>query len=314
MAVDLSGKARSLLDLPVGLILQDIASDGRVLVTLKSQRLAMSFGKIGRDQDVDLSWHDWNSARDISRDGQFVLSEDASESAGQGYAVVLRKVDGTPPILLGEGSAGAISPDGKWASSTSTSNPTQVTLLPIGPGQPRIIDVSGLAHIQNSWARFLPDGKQLTVNADAPTHERRCYVVELSSGVAKAVTPDGVLCGPSSPDGRSLIGKGPAGSSTIYSLEGGAPRLIPHMNPKFNALRWADNSSLLYGNHIGEFPSKIYKVEIATGKETVMQEIRPATPTGVVMVAPIVVSSDGRSLAYSYNQTLSVLNLISGLH
>src|SRR5208283_4437083 len=81
MAVDLPGKIRTLLNLPVGLILQDIAADGRVLVTSKSQRLAMSFTELGSKEDVDLSWHDWNSARDISRDGQFVLFEDASEAA-----------------------------------------------------------------------------------------------------------------------------------------------------------------------------------------------------------------------------------------
>jgi hypothetical protein len=32
------------------------------------------------------------------------------------------------------------------------------------------------------------------------------------------------------------------------------------------------------------------------------------------MLAPIVVSRDGKHFAYSYNQTLSSLYLISGLH
>ena len=313
MAVTLSGKIRTLLDLPVGIILQDIASDGRVLVTLKSQRLVMSFSVLGSKQDIDLSWHDWNSARDISRDGQFVLFEDASEAAGPGYEVVLRKVDGTLPVRLGEGSAGGLSPDGKWAASTSTTKAAQVTLLPIGAGQPRTINVGGLAHIQNAWARFLSDGHRLSVNADITGHAPRCYVVDLSSGKAKGVTPEGVLCGPDSPDGRSMIGKGAAGSA-IYPLEEGAPRLISHLDAKFNPVRWSNDGSALYGYYPGELPSKVYKVEIATGKETVIQELRPGAPAGVVMVAPVMVSGDGTRIAYSYNQTLSVLYLISGLH
>ena len=44
-----------------------------------------------------------------------------------------------------------------------------------------------------------------------------------------------------------------------------------------------------------------------------VQELRPGAPAGVVRVAPVVVSSDGTHFAYSYNQTLSVLYLISGL-
>jgi serine/threonine protein kinase len=312
MAVNLSGKIRTLLDLPVGIILQDLASDGRLLVTLKSQRLVMSFSILGSKQDIDLSWHDWNSARDISRDGQFVLFEDASEAAGPGYEVVLRKVDGTLPVRLGEGSAGGLSPDGKLAASTSTTNAAQVTLLPIGAGQPRTINVRGVAHIQNGWARFLSDGQRLSVNADEAGHAHRCYIVDLSSGQAKAVTPEGVLCGPDSPDGRSMIGKGPAGS-VIYPLEGGAPRLIPDLDARFNPVRWSNDGSALYGYYPGELPSKVYKVEIATGKETVIQELRPGAPAGVVMVAPVMVSGDGTRIAYSYNQTLSVLYLISGL-
>ena len=170
MAVDFSAKVRTLLNLPVGLVLQDIASDGRVLAASKSQRLAMSFSALGSKEDVDLSWHDWDSARDISSDGRFVLFEDASEAAGPGYSVMLRKVDGTLPVRLGEGSTGGMSPDGKWAASISTSKAAQITLFPTGAGQPRTINVSGLQHIQNGWARFLPDGQRLSVNANEVGH------------------------------------------------------------------------------------------------------------------------------------------------
>lgn len=71
---------------------------------------------------------------------------------------------------------------------------------------------------------------------------------------------------------------------------------------------------MLYGYHSGEFPSKVYKLEIATGKETVFHELHPAAPAGVVLVAPIVVSRDGARAAYSYSQILSTLYVISGLH
>ena len=83
----------------------------------------MGFGTLETKDDEELSWHDWNVAKDISRDGQFVLFEDASEAAGPGYAVALRKLDGSLPVRLGEGSAGGLSPDGKWAISISIDSP-----------------------------------------------------------------------------------------------------------------------------------------------------------------------------------------------
>jgi eukaryotic-like serine/threonine-protein kinase len=313
MAVNLSGKIRTLLSVPLGLTLQDISSDGRVLATLNVKRLAMAYSVRGEREDTELSWHDWNIAKDISRDGQSVLFEDASEAAGRGYAVALRKLDGSLPVRLGEGSAGGLSPDGKWAISISTGQSAQVTLLPTGPGQPRSVDTGGLERIQNGWARFLADGQRLIVNGNEPGHAARCYALSLSGGKAKAVTPEGTLCGPSSPDDRFVVGVASNASMALYRLAGGPPRTIPNVPVGFHALRWSDDGTALYGCHVGELPSKIYKVEIATGRETVIQELRPALPTGVVIVTPIVVNGDGTRFAYSYNQAFSTLYLISGL-
>jgi Tol biopolymer transport system component len=264
--------------------------------------------------DVDLSWHDVSIIHDISPDGQSVLFEDASEVAGAGYAVVTRKMDGSLPTRLGEGSAGGFSPDGKWIVSVSTNNKPQVNLLPVGEGQSRTINVTSLEHINNGWERFLPDGQRVAIIGNEAGHSRRCYVVDVSNGSAKAVTPEGFLCGPLSPDGHWLLGTKPNQSPAIYSMDGGLPRPIPNLKSNFIAVQWSSDGTSLYGYHWGEFPSEVYRVEIATGKQTPFHELTPSAPAGVVIVAPVVVSRDGKRLAYSYNQTLSSLQLIIGVH
>ncbi len=314
MAVTLAGKVRTLLNLPMGLALEDIASDGRVLVALNSKRLAMAFGTLGAKQDVELSWHDWNVAKDISRDGQFVLFEDSSEAAGPGYAVALRKVDGDLPVRLGDGSAGGLSPDGKWAISVSTGHPEQVTLLPIGAGQKRPVNSIGLERIQNGFARFLSDGKRIITNGNEKGHATRCYVLDLGGAGPTAITPDGIACGPSSPDDRFVVGTGPNAALAIYPVEGGSARAIPAVEASFHPSQWSEDGRALYGYEAGELPSKLYRVEIATGKKNLLQELRPGAPAGVVNVSPVVVSRDGTRFVYSYNQALSVLYVISGLH
>ena len=312
MAVDLSGKLRTVLDLPQSLHIQDIASDGRVLVTVNATRLDMGYTTLDQSQDVDLSYHDENSVRDISSDGQFVLFEDSSEAAGPGYAVLMRRVDGSLPVRLGEGSAGGISPDGKWALSVSTGSKPQVTLLPIGPGQPRTIAVTGLEHLQNGYARFLADGQSFAVNGNEAGQATRCYLIDVASGNARAASPEGAPCGVFSPDGRSMTISSDDGVA-IYSPDG-TTHAIPNLTSEFTPVKWSKDGALLYGYHFGEFPSRIYKAEIATGKETFVKELKPGVPAGVVLLAPIIASSDGRRFAYSYNQTLSSLYLISGLH
>jgi serine/threonine protein kinase len=313
MAVTLKGEVRSVLDLPMGVTLHDIAPDGRVLVALNSKRLAMAFGTVNSKQDIEISWHDWNVAKDISRDGQSVLFEDSSEAAGPGYAVAQRKMDGSLPVRLGEGSAGGLSPDDKWAIAVSTGHPARVTLLPTGPGQPRPVPVGGL-DIQNGTARFLANGQRLIANGSVQNHAARCYVLDLVGGSPKAVTPEGIQCGPSSPDSRYVVGIRSDSAVAVYPVDGGSARPLPGLKSNFRPVQWSGDGRLLYGYQTGELPRKIYKVEIATGKQSVVQELTPGAPAGVVTVAPVVVSRDGTRFAYSYNQVLSVLYIVSGLH
>ena len=314
MAVDPAGKLRTLLALPIAMTLQDIDADGRVLVSLNSKRLNMGYTAVGSKTDTDLSWHDISITHDIAPDGQSILFEDASEVAGPGYAVVIRKVDGSLPTRLGEGSPGGFSPDGKWIVSASTSKTPQINIFPVGEGQSRTINVASLEHINNGWERFLPDGQRVAIIGNEPGHSRRCYLVDLSNGSAKAITPEGFVCGPIAPDGRSLIGVKPNQSLTIYSIDGGAPRPIPNQKSTFTAVQWSSDGVSLYGYHWGEFPSVVYQVDIATGKETAIHRLTPSAPAGVVLIAPVVVSRDGKRFAYSYNQTLSSLQLIAGVH
>jgi hypothetical protein len=313
LAVDLSGKVRPLLDLPMGAVLHDISADGRVLIALTSSRLAMGFTRSGDKEDVDLSWHDWNSARDISHDGKFVLFEDASDAAGPNYAVAMRPVDGGLPIRLGEGSAGNLSTDGQWAASIPISGPAQITLFPVGPGQPRTIHVTGVQHIHDSWARFLPGDQELAVTGDDPGHGTRCFLINLSNGSARAVTPEGQLCGPISPDGRLIISKSADDGILAFPLNSGTPKTLFGKKINFIPVQWSQDGSSLYGYHVGEFPSKVYALNLASGVETVLQELKPGSPAGVAMVAPVVVSRDGKNFAYSYNQTLSILYVVSGV-
>jgi eukaryotic-like serine/threonine-protein kinase len=317
-AVDMSLHVRRILDLPEGMTLEDVAPDSRVLVSLDHERLAMAIA--ARDgKSTDLSWHDWDIAKDISNDGQSVLFEDASEAAGSHYSVAIRNIDGSPPVQLSQGSAGRLSPDGKWAISIFPGSPGQVSpgqvkLVPIGPGQPRTIAVPGL-DIQNGPAHFQADGKRITLNATEPGHGVRTYLVDLDGGKPIPITPEGIVGGLISPDGRFIFRKinDEGAGVALYPTAGGSPHTIPDLEPTFTPIRWSDDGSSVYGYLLGRIPAEVYKVNLATGKKTFVQELQPPISVGVANIAPVVVTRDGSRFAYSYYQVSSVLYLISGL-
>lgn len=312
MAVNLSRKIRTLLDLPAALTLQDVSPDGRVLMSLNSERVAMAAATRNGRTEVDLSWHDFDIAKDISADGQRLLFEDASEASGSHYSVAIRNLDGTPPIRLGDGSAGGLSPDGKWAISVFTGEPERVELLPIGPGEPRPVPVIGL-HIKNGSARFLADGTRITLNGNEAGHAVRCYIVDIDGGKRRPVTPEGVTGIAVSPDGRYVLASSGVPGVVLYPADGGTPRTVPGVGSDFVPVQWSKDSSALYGYRAGEIPAKVYRIDIASGKKAVIQELLTPESVGVVAVSPVVVDHEASRFAYSYYQVLSTLYLVSGV-
>jgi hypothetical protein len=312
LAVNLSGRIRRILDLPTGMTLEDVAPDGQVLVSLDNERLALA--TTARDgRTADISWHDWNIAKDISSDGQSVLFEDSSEAAGAHYSVAIRKINGAPPVQLSEGSAGGLSPDGKWAICIFTGSPDRVTLVPTGAGQPRPIALPRLEHIKNGNAHFLADGKHIVVDGNEPGHGTRSYQVDLDGGKPIPITPEGITGGLVSPDGRYILRADDAGTFAVYPIAGGVAHPIPNLESDFIPLRWLEGNSAVYGYRRGEVPTKVYKVDLVSGKKDLIQELQPATTTGVVFIAPVVVTADASRFAYSYYQVSSALYLITGL-
>ena len=312
-AVDLAGKQRKILGIPGGIELQDIAPDGRVLATLENERLAMEWSGESESKTQDLSWYDWTLAKDISPDGQEVLFEESSEPAGPNYAVAMRKTDGSPPTRLGDGSVGSFSPDGKWVLSVYSGSPQHISLLPVGAGQPQQIYLPDLEHLQNSAAHFLPDGKRIVVVGNERNRPLRTYVVDISGGKPRAVTPDGVYATISSPDGKYLCGFDSAARLTLFPTEGGSPRVLPTSTSGLALSQWSADGRSLYVYRAGDVPLQIYRIEIETGKMTPVRQLIPADRTGVVTIAPVVTNPQGTAFAYSYYQMFSMLYVISGL-
>jgi Tol biopolymer transport system component len=261
----------------------------------------------------DLSWYDWSIAKDISKDGQWILFEESSEPAGPDYATAIRKIDGSPPIRLGDGSAGTLSPDGQWAVSVYTGAPQHISLFPIGPGEARQIFLPELEHIENGEAHFLPDGKRIIVRGNLPGRPSRDFIVDLSEPKPRTrPIPNAEFVYCPSPDGKYVVGT--LGQSlALFPVNGGSP--VPLDLPASDyVLQWSSDNQALYLAQKNEIPLKIYRVELASRKTTFVRELTPADRAGVVAINPIIASSDASEFAYSYYQTLSSLYVIRGLH
>ncbi|HEY4045424.1 MAG TPA: winged helix-turn-helix domain-containing protein [Acidobacteriaceae bacterium] len=309
-AVDLSGHLRMTFRAPGGVTLEDIAPDGKLLLTRDEPRAGFMALAAGATRERDLSWLDWSLPIDLSPDGNTILFDEQGDQAGPNYTVAMRDMRGSPPVPLGEGMADGFSPDGRWAAATV--GYTQLVLLPTGVGTAKRIergDIQQYGHI----VRWLPDRKRIIFSANQAGHETRCFIQDIDGGKPRPVTPEGVTLCQVSPDGKLIAGKDLGGTrGRLYPTDGGESRPIPGLLPG-ESFAWTSDPKFMYVQQGKRVPVRIYRLDIVSGQRQLFKELNPVDMTGLCDVHHIMLSADGRAYVYGYTRLLSDLYLVTGL-
>ena len=317
-AVDLAGRERSLLNAPGSIILLDVSSDGRALLTREEQIRPILVKRPEDTRPRDLAWLDSTVTNAVSDDGRAMLITSWGEKSGMSYAALLRGTDGSPPVDLGVGETQAFSRDGRWALTIDFGPPTRILVLPTGLGTQKTIVSGGIAAQQANW---LPDGARIVFAGAAPGQPSRLYVQEIdATAPPRPVSPDGTAASgaasslPVSPDGRSVVATGPDGKAAIFPLDGGAPRPIAGLGPRDVVIRWtADGSALLVAT-TGPLPMRVERLEPGSGRRTLWKEFTVDDLAGVYGGAHYLrVTPDGSTWVWSPVRLLHDLFIAEGL-
>ncbi len=308
--VTLSGKLRTITNVPGGMWLQDMRN-GMVLSVANHIRLSIRGMEPGGKEEHELGWFGWSELRDISRDGRKILFEEEGDGGGPNYTVYLRDTDGSPPVRIGEGVAMAISPDTKWAI-TRRAKGGPLNLVPTGAGEARQLTHDAVSY---GGARFFPDGKRLLASGIEAGHGGRDYVIDLSTGDSKAVTPEGMAGVQLSPDGKSVAVRAADGKRGIWSLEKGEFRAIPGLEANDFVMGWTPDGGSVYVAPIkrGATSVQVFRANVETGKMEPWKTFGAEVGTQGASVAAPRLSNDGTAYAYIYVRTLSEAYVVKGL-
>ena len=302
-AVTLGGQERVIAQIPGSLTLQDVAADGRVLATRDDERNGILALPPGELDERELSWLGDSGLADLARDGRTVLFGDRAR-------IFLRRTDGSAPTRLGDGYADALSPDGKWALTT-TSSMDQLIVTPTSAGQPRPIPRHGVTSY--GGAAWFPDGKRILFNGRTAGSGLRCYVQHLDREDARALTPEGTWCLSVAPDGEFVAAIGQDTGVWLYGVNGNRARTVPGSEPGDRPAGWTVDGTALWVFRRGEVPACIHRLDVTSGRRTLWKCVVPRDATGVRSVTDVRVTPDGKGYAYSYRRVLSELYVISGL-
>ena len=309
-AVTLSGKLRTIANVPGGMWLQDLRN-GTALMVTHQQRLGIRGLAPGGKEERELGWFGWSAPRDISRDGHKILFEEEGNGGGPNYTVFLRDTDGSPPVRIGEGLSEALSPDAKWAI-TKPPKGGPLNLVPTGAGESRQLTHDAISYNAVRWLR---DGKRVLAVGIETGHGARDYLIDVSTGDSKPITPEGVFGRQLSPDDSSTAVLGPDGKWGIWPLDGGGIRPVPGLDTNYYVTGWSPDGRSLYvvSTHRGDNAMKVYQVNTGTGKMEFWKTFGTEVAATGAGTGGLLLSSDGTAYAYVYSRTLSQAYVVTGL-
>ncbi len=307
-----SGAVRVLAVATGGMTIEDVSKTGRVLLSQDKARQGMVAFAPGMEKERDLSWLDWSLVSGISNDASTILFDESGEGGGAGYSVYARKLDGSPAVRLGEGSAQALSPDGKQALAIiHPSSDSRLVIYPIGAGDPRFLETPGLTVQAAEW---LPDGNRLLLSANESGRGIRTYLFELGSTKSRALTPEGYrLFGNGvSPDGKVFTVSGPDRKPYLYPIEGGEPTALA-IDAGFIPIGWSADGGSLFLRRRGEIPMSIRRLELKTATLSPVLSLMPGDSAGVTTIGSTRLTPDGKAYVFSYTRSLADLYVVEGL-
>ena len=320
-AVAASGRKR-LLTRQAGLLeLLDVAPDGRVLASL-GLVVKGTMGMNAPDfREKDLSWNDASFAQDISPDGKRLLVGGGGgwSSDNERLPLYLRTSDGAPPTRLGEAATALFMPNGQQVMTTMLAagrTPT-LSVIPLGPGQPQVLSVPELT--LTAFAEPLPDGRRAIITKADGAFQ----VLDLATGQRTPIGDASMSSTASarmvSPDGAWVMLRKPSSASPLesphilISTQGAPSREVKGFEPGEVPMRWNADGTAFYVFNRDGFPTRIFRIELATGKRSLVREITPANPGGLPGIRSFAMTPDAQHLAYNYVRKLSDLYLIEGL-
>jgi hypothetical protein len=320
-AVTLAGRERMLLSVPERMVLDDLGPGGSLLARFSRIYRGTRFQAAGQ-QPRELGWLDDSEPRDLSPDGKVMLLSDwvpvAAARNGAAYGTYLRRTDGSPAVLLGEGMALKLSPDGAWALSLSFAT-GNLALLPTGAGEAQQIPRDGKYTLHS--ARWFPDGKRLLVEASEPGKPVQLYRQRLDApGLEPVANGVGWRHAVVAPDGAHFAAADADGAVWLAPLGRGAARALLPAQPQMKQYPLSFTSEGRYLFALRSSPRadpRIVRVDVASGAEEPWRAIGDGDAKGLGFAGgsreDVVITPDGSAWAYTVQRTSDVLQLVEGL-
>jgi serine/threonine protein kinase/Tol biopolymer transport system component len=308
-AVTLSGAQRLVTQTGGMIVMQDVARDGRVLLSTVNSRLGILYLPANRGAQRDLSWLDSSLIYELSNDAQSIVFVELSNGQGRNSAIYLRKTDGSPAVQLGFGNRPSLSPDGKWVACIHhEGGRSTLMLLPTGAGESQFAKIDGMHFDGVEW---FPDSKRILFTGNETGHETRTWIYDLDTNKATPLTAEGTRGIRVSPDGQWFITVDPH-KLLMTPVGGGNSKTMVDLQAGESVVRWSSDGRYLFLQQREPTSIRIARFDMSTRRKESWLEVKVPEP-GASFLGPVALSADGKACATTFQRDLANLFLVRGL-
>jgi serine/threonine protein kinase/Tol biopolymer transport system component len=300
---------RVALPMPADALIVDVARDGRWLLMRDEERYGLVVKAPGDSIERDMSWQNLSSRGSLSDDGSLLAFSNQNVLEAPDYAVMLQKLDGSPPTRLGPGNiaVGAVSPDNHWVIAELHST-KQFVFYPTGPWAPKTLPENATGIGFTGW---YPDSAHVLI-VSTENGANRCYKQAISGGPPEVVGPEHPrFCAPTN-EGDLVVGVGD--QLLLYEKSGGTPRVIKDVRPE-DGIATGAGGFLFTSTSLSNSAFRLDRINMRTGDRTLVANVSAGDLVGLIEAAPTsVVGTPGHyGYAYTYDRRLSTLVVASNV-
>ncbi len=308
-AVGLRGRPRSVYALPSMHILTSVAPSGDRCLFRDVDDESTLVVRVPGQPLRNMTWFGWTVVTDLSPDGRRVLFYDGGATE-KTHGTWMRSIDGGDAVRLGEGVPSRFSPDGKWIvmPTRPSEGPSQLALLPVGPGQRRSLTSSDAPH---EWPVFVGPTTLLFVRPHGA--ESGVWRMEIDGTGARYLGAPGCQAPEPSPSATHFVCVGEGGRALfVYPMDPGAGRKLHELEPgqEFKYSRWGRRGDTI---HAVARDRRFLTLRAATG-DVLSQEVLPLPGAGPYdNLIGAALDADAHVQTYSVAQRRSGLFLMTNV-
>jgi hypothetical protein len=191
-------------------------------------------------------------------------------------------------------------------------SPPGSAIYPVGAGDPILLPTGGLTTLNSR--QWFHDGRRIVVCGREPSRPFRCYQQDVASGEQKPLTPENHDVGPLSNDNRTIVLLAPRDNAPqLFDLQSSAVRPLPGVDGTDNIIDWSADDRSLFVQKTSDTAGRLERVDVATGRRSLVRELKPPDRTALMRVLISTVIDDGAGYAYTYWKRSSRLLVVRGV-